>query len=218
MEITAYKMHVGGRLVGARDGATLDSTDPATGATWATIPDAGAEDVDAAVRAARAAFEDPAWRGITASERGRLLLRLADLVEEHADRLGRIESRDNGKLLRETAAQAKALGRWYRFFGGLADKLDGTRPPDRLPLRRELHACASLSASSPRSPRGTRRCCCATWKLAPALAAGNTVVAKPQRVHLGVAARARRAVRGGGLPARRAQRRHRAGCRRPARR
>src|SRR5690349_16245318 len=111
-----YRMLIGGERVTAEGDRVLDSIDPATGIVWAQIPDASAADVDRAVAAARAAFEDPAWAGLTATARGLLLLRLADLTDEHADELARIETRDNGKLLRETSAQARALGRWFRFF------------------------------------------------------------------------------------------------------
>ena len=174
----AFLMHIAGDDVPAADGRTLDSVDPATGEIWATIPAATGADVESAVAAARRAFADTAWAGLTASARGRLLLRLADLVEDRADALARIETRDNGKLLRETRAQAAALGRWYRFFGGLADKLDGSVPPIDV---------ASVVNFTVREPVGVVAAIApwnsplllATWKLAPALAAGNTIVAKP---------------------------------------
>src|SRR5215218_1241858 len=124
-QLQAYRMHIGGRWEDAASGATLESANPVTGAAWSTIPDAGPEDVDRAVAAARAALIDPAWAGLTPSARGLFLLRLADLIEEHAPELGAVETRDNGKLLKEMSAQAKALARWYRFFGGLADKIEG---------------------------------------------------------------------------------------------
>lgn len=173
-----YLMHIGGAAVAAAGGRTLDSIDPTTGETWARVPDASAADVNAAVAAARAAFRDPAWAGLTASARGRLLLRLADLVEAHAGELAWTETRDNGKLLRETGAQAQALSRWYRFFGGLADKIDGSVPPIDFPsvinftVREPVGVVAAIAPWN--SPL-----LLATWKLAPALAAGNTVVAKP---------------------------------------
>jgi aldehyde dehydrogenase (NAD+) len=176
--VTEYRMVIGGQAVAAADGRTLDSVDPATGETWARIPDATAEDVDRAVTAARTALHDPAWAGLTASARGRLLTDLAALIDEEADGLARIETRDNGKLLRETSAQAHALGRWYRYFGGLADKIEGTVPPIDFPtvvnftVREPVGVVAAIAPWN--SPL-----LLATWKLAPALAAGNTVVAKP---------------------------------------
>jgi acyl-CoA reductase-like NAD-dependent aldehyde dehydrogenase len=174
----AYRMWIGGTWEDAASGATLASENPATGEAWASIPDAGAEDVDRAVAAARAALVDPAWAGLTPSARGVLLLRLADLIEEHAPELGAVETRDNGKLLKEMAAQALALARWYRFFGGLADKIEGQVTAIDQPtvfnytLREPVGVIAALAPWN--SPL-----LLATWKLAPALAAGNTVVVKP---------------------------------------
>jgi aldehyde dehydrogenase (NAD+) len=173
-----YEMWIGGAWTAAADGRTLESVNPATGEPWARIPDASPEDVDRAVAAARAALADPAWGGLTPTARGRLLLRLADLIEEHADELGDVETRDNGKLLKEMRGQAAALARWYRFFGGLADKIEGTVPAIDQPtvfnytLREPVGVIAALAPWN--SPL-----LLATWKLAPALAAGNAVVVKP---------------------------------------
>jgi (Z)-2-((N-methylformamido)methylene)-5-hydroxybutyrolactone dehydrogenase len=174
----AYRLWIGGAWEDAVSGATLRSENPMTGEAWASIPDAGPEDVDRAVAAARAALIDPAWAGLTPSARGVLLLRLADLIDEHAPELGAVETRDNGKLLKEMAAQAKALGRWYRFFGGLADKVEGQVTAIDQPtvfnytLREPVGVVAAVAPWN--SPL-----LLATWKLAPALAAGNTVVVKP---------------------------------------
>ncbi len=173
-----YRMYIGGAWVDAASGATLESSNPMTGVAWSTIPDAGEEDVDRAVGSARAAFEDPAWAELTPSDRGRLLLRLADLIEGEAEHLGAVETRDNGKLYKEMSAQAKALARWYRFFGGLADKIEGQVTAIDQPtvlnytLREPVGVIAAVAPWN--SPL-----LLATWKLAPALAAGNTVVVKP---------------------------------------
>jgi acyl-CoA reductase-like NAD-dependent aldehyde dehydrogenase len=171
-----YRMLVGGEWVeGER---TFQSSSPTTGAAWAEIPEAGADGVERAVAAARAAFEGDAWSSLTATARGTLLLRLADIIDLHAERLAEVESLDNGKLLRETTGQAKALSRWYRFYGGLADKLEGTLPAMDMPTvlsyisREPVGVVAAIAAWN--SPLML-----ASWKIAPALAAGNTVVAKP---------------------------------------
>ena len=176
--VTEYQMVIGGQSVPAAGGRTLDSVDPATGDTWARIPDATPEDVDRAVAAARAALRDPAWAGLTASARGRLLTDLAALVDEEADALARIETRDNGKLLREMSAQAHALGRWYRYFGGLADKIEGSVPPIDFPSVMNFTVREPVGVVAAIAPWNSPLLL-ATWKLAPALAAGNTVVAKP---------------------------------------
>jgi aldehyde dehydrogenase (NAD+) len=115
---------IGGRNLPASDGMTMDVLSPADGALFARIAAGTAEDVDAAVRAARAAL-DGAWGRLTATERGRLLMRLAGMVEAHADELATLESRDNGKPLRQARADAVALARYFEFYGSAADKLHG---------------------------------------------------------------------------------------------
>jgi aldehyde dehydrogenase (NAD+) len=177
-ELQRYQMWVGGEWCDASGAATIESANPATGQAWALIPDASASDVDRAVNAARTALTDPAWGGLTPSARGLLLLRLADLIEASAEHLATVETRDNGKLLKEMRAQAGALARWYRFFGGMADKIEGTVPAIDQPtvlnytLREPVGVVAALAPWN--SPL-----LLATWKLAPALAAGNTMVVKP---------------------------------------
>ena len=96
-----YDHYIGGRQARPASGAYLASEDPYTGEAWAEIARGNADDVDAAVRAAKSAFNDPAWSGITASKRAALLRKLADLVIEAAPRLAQIEQRDNGKLAAE---------------------------------------------------------------------------------------------------------------------
>lgn len=171
-------MLVDGRLRPARGGSVLEMRDPTTGVIWAIVPDATDADIDDAVGAARRTFSDSEWARLTPYERGRLLTRLADLVESYADQLGFDETRDNGKLLRETTAQARFAGRIYRYYAGLADKLDGRLPTmddaDILDyeVRTPVGVCALLIAwNSPMQLLAN--------KLAPALAAGNTVVVKP---------------------------------------
>ena len=176
--LAGYLNTVGGRQVAAADGATLDSYDPFTGEAWAAIPRCNAGDVDAAVGAARRAFDDPAWRGLTPSARGKLLVRLADLIAVEAERLAAIEVRDNGKLISEMSAQLRYIPEWYRYFGGLADKIEGSV----LPIDK-----SGMHAHTRREPLGVIACITpwnsplllGAWKLAPALAAGNTAVVKP---------------------------------------
>jgi aldehyde dehydrogenase (NAD+) len=115
---------IGGRNLPASDGAMLDVLSPVDGSLFARIASGTAADVDAAVRAARAAFEG-AWGRLTATERGRLLMRLAVAVETRVDELGELESRDNGKPLRQAKADAVALARYFEFYGSAADKLHG---------------------------------------------------------------------------------------------
>ena len=173
----AYAMLVGGDRLAAEGGRTLPAWNPYTGEQIDTIPDATAADVGQAVQAARHAF-DTTWRKVPGGERARLMHRLADLIDSRADELGRLETLDNGKLLKETAAQARFAAKNYRFFAGYADKLYGRTVPLDSPgmfdytLRQPVGVAALVTAwNSPMQLLAN--------KLAPALAAGCTVVIKP---------------------------------------
>jgi (Z)-2-((N-methylformamido)methylene)-5-hydroxybutyrolactone dehydrogenase len=176
-ETRRYEMLVGGEWVEARSGKTFESVNPYTGRVWATAPEAGEEDVDRAVRAAREAFDEGPWGGMTGTERARLMRRLAELIAENAESLAVVETTDNGKLLREMGGQMKALPEWYYYFAGAADKIQGDTIPSHNPdffvyTRRE--PIGVVGAIVPwNSPL-----LLLTWKLAPALAAGCTLVAK----------------------------------------
>jgi len=180
-EPEAYRMHVDGESRAAADGDRLSVTYPYTGEVWATVPDAAAADVDEAVAAARRCFESDEWQSLTATDRGELLYALADLLEEHVDELGRIGTLSNGKLHREMHGQAGGLPKWYRYYAGLADKIDGRTLPveDRRMFNFTLREpYGVVGAVTPwNSPLMLL-----TYKLAPAIAAGNTVVAKPSEV------------------------------------
>jgi aldehyde dehydrogenase (NAD+) len=177
-DLVDYHNTVGGQRAPATDGRTFESYDPYRGQPWATIPRCTPSDVDAAVACARDAFYAPAWRGLTPTARGKLLLRLSELVSQEAERLAAIEVRDNGKLMQEMVTQLRYIPEWYRYFGGLADKLQG----GVLPIDK-----TGMHAYTRREPLGVVACITPwnspllllTWKLAPALAAGNTVVIKP---------------------------------------
>jgi acyl-CoA reductase-like NAD-dependent aldehyde dehydrogenase len=157
--------------------ASFESLNPATGEAWALMPRAGAADVDRAVRSAHRAFSDPAWRELTATQRGKLLYRLADLVAANAQTLAELETADTGKIIRETSAQIAYVAEYYRYFAGLADKLLGAHLPIDKPdmevwLRRE--PIGVVAAVVP----WNSQLFLAAVKLAPALAAGCTVVLK----------------------------------------
>lgn len=173
-----YRMLVGGKWVDSSGQAAFASEDPYLGEAWTEVPRANVADVDAAVAAARTAFAAPAWGGLTASRRGALLLRLADLIAAEADSLAEIETRDNGKLIAEMGKQLHYVPEWYRYFGGLADKIEGRvipiDKPDVLNFTREEPLGVVAAITPWNSPLML-----AAWKLAPALAAGNTVVWKP---------------------------------------
>ncbi|EPX83698.1 NAD-dependent aldehyde dehydrogenase [Rubellimicrobium thermophilum DSM 16684] len=170
-----FQHYIDGRF---EDGsASFESLDPATGEPWALMPEARAEDVDRAVRAAHRAFHASEWAGLTATARGRLLLRLADLVQTAAPRLAQLETRDTGKIIRETSAQIAYVAEYYRYYAGLADKIEGAHLPIDKPdmevwLRRE--PVGVVAAIVP----WNSQLFLSAVKLGPALAAGCTVVLK----------------------------------------
>ncbi|MFN8217833.1 MAG: aldehyde dehydrogenase family protein [Solirubrobacterales bacterium] len=176
-DIRSYAMLIGGEWVTAAAGGERDSVDPANGLPWATVPEAGAEDVDRAVAAARQALRGD-WGQVLPRQRGRLLARLADLIEANAETLVEAEVRDNGKTISEVSAQYRLLPEWYRYFGELADKIDGAV----LPRERQdmltytlIEPVGVVAAITPWNSPGLQ----VAFKAAPALAAGNTVVLKP---------------------------------------
>jgi acyl-CoA reductase-like NAD-dependent aldehyde dehydrogenase len=172
------RMLIAGEWCDAASGETFESFNPFTGKAWARVPRAGVADVDRAVKSARNAFEDPSWRSLNATERGKLLYRLGDLVAARADELAALETRDNGKLINEMSAQLHYMPEWFRYFGGLADKVEGRVIPIDRPgmfnytLEEPLGVVAAITPWNSPLMLGA-------WKLAPALAAGNTFVWKP---------------------------------------
>lgn len=173
-----YRMLIGGEWHGSTSGNWIDTDNPYTGKPWAQVPRGTPEDVERAVAAARTAFRSPAWRGVSATERGAMLRRLGDCIAREADRLASIETRDNGKLITEMRGQLRYIPQWYYYFAGLADKLEGRvipiDKPDVLNFTFEEPMGVVAAITPWNSPL-----LLATWKLAPALAAGNTVVWKP---------------------------------------
>ena len=177
-DLEKHRLFIGGTWIDPSRGEWFETFDPYTARPWALIPRATAEDADRAVIAAKTAFTSGPWPNMTATARGALLRKLGDLVARDADQLARIETRDNGKLILEMRAQMRYLPQWYYFFGGLADKVEGSVVPiDRAGAfaYTRLEPLGVVVAITPwNSPL-----LLATWKLAPALAAGNTVVLKP---------------------------------------
>jgi aldehyde dehydrogenase (NAD+) len=171
------RLFIGGQWVLPHSGNHIESIDPSTEEVWASIAEADEQDVDDAVAAARDALQGPWATTITPTQRGALLYRLAELLRRDADTLAEIESRDNGKPVRDTRGEMHRAADWFTFFAGAADKVRGAQ----VPVSETVHAYtrrqpvgvvgAILPWNSPIS--------LASWKLAPALAAGNTVVMKP---------------------------------------
>ena len=178
LEGSRQNLFIGGAFVEPESGIYIPSYDPTNGEAWYQLADANEADIDKAVRAARAALVNPAWRRMTQTDRGKLVRRLAELVIEHADELAMIETRDNGKLLKEMLAQMRAMPDAYTYFAGMADKLQGdTIPVNKLDMmnfnmREPLGVIAMITPWN--SPLMLL-----TGTLAPCLAIGNTVVIKP---------------------------------------
>jgi acyl-CoA reductase-like NAD-dependent aldehyde dehydrogenase len=175
MALPRFQLYIDGAFVDAAE--TFESRDPATGRAWAVMPAASEADVNRAVEAADRAFHDPSWASLTATQRGKLLSKLGDLVATHAGRLAELETRDTGKIIRETQAQIGYVAEYYRYFGGLADKVEGVHLPIDKPdmevyLRRE--PIGVVAAIVP----WNSQLFLSAVKLGPALAAGCTVVLK----------------------------------------
>ena len=176
--LNQYQMFINGQWVEAHNGDRFDSLNPANAQPWASFPHAQEADVDAAVRAAQNAFENPAWRNLHATARGKLLRKLGDLIAANKERLAQLETNDNGKLIRETMGQIGYMPEFFYYYAGQADKLEG----QTLPLDK-----ADMFAYTTHEPLGVVAAII-PWnspmyltavKLAPALAAGNTLVLKP---------------------------------------
>lgn len=173
-----YKMYINNEWLDASSGETFASINPYTGESWTQIPRANNDDVNKAVNAAYEAFKEGEWRTITPTARGKYLHKLADLIEENAEKIAEIEVRDNGKLYSEMLLQLKYLPEHFRYFGGLADKIEGHVPPIDKPELFNYNRYEPLGVVACIVPWNSPLLI-TTWKIAPALAAGNTVVIKP---------------------------------------
>ena len=176
----SYQLLIGGRFADAASGKTFDDLNPSTGDILARVAEADEEDVSRAVAAARSAFEDGPWSRMSGAERGKILLRIAELLERDADLIARLESQDNGRPIRETSAQSTIVSRWYRYFAGWADKIEGETIPVQGPylnytVRVPLGVVGQITPWN-------HPLLIATKKIAPALATGNTIVLKPSEL------------------------------------
>ncbi len=176
-----FKLYIDGEFCEASDGGTLESINPATSLPWASSACATEADVERAVQAAHRALHEGPWAQMSATERGRLLFRLADAVADAADRLGQLETTDSGKLAAETKAQSAYVADYYRYYGGLADKIQGSTLPIDKPDMHVFTTREPIGVVAAIVPWNAQMFLSAT-KLGPALAAGNTVVIKASEV------------------------------------
>ncbi|MGY4099346.1 aldehyde dehydrogenase family protein [Nocardia sp. R16R-3T] len=173
------KLLIDGRWVSARSDAEFETHDPATGESLGTVADAGEADVDAAVAAARRALTDPAWRSLVPAARARLLWKVADLIDQNVEELARLETRDQGQPLQvATTVSLTMAAEVFRYYAGWCTKIEGKTSAVSIPntmhyTRREpIGVCALITPWN-------FPLMIAAWKLAPALACGNTVILKP---------------------------------------
>jgi aldehyde dehydrogenase (NAD+) len=172
------KLFIGGKWVDSASGKTYPTINPATAEPLTRIADGDARDADAAVQAARRAFESPAWAEMSASDRGKILWKIGDLIDKYNEELGTLETLDNGKPIFESCqVDMPMVAEVFRYFAGWATKIHGETVPVRGPflqytLREPIGVVAAIVPWN-------FPLLLASWKVAPALAAGNTVVLKP---------------------------------------
>ena len=176
-DIKSYQMLINGDWVDAADGGTFDSVNPTTGEIWSRVPEATEADVNRAVETAHHAFTKGPWAKMTPTERGKCLRKLGDLLADQSEGLGRTESVDTGKMLKETRWQAKYIAEFFHFFAGCADKVSGETLPIDKPDMFVFTKREPLGVVAAVVPWNSQLFLVAV-KLGPALAAGNTVVLK----------------------------------------
>lgn len=181
VKLPDYGNYVAGQQVPSLSGKRFVSINPTTGKEWGHFADSSGDDVDRAVRSAHTAYSDGPWSTLSPTRRGRLLMKWGEAIAAEADRIGRIETGQNGKLLAEMGTQARVVLDWLYYYGGLADKVEGAVIPlDRTSvlnytLREPLGVVGVIV------PWNSPTFITVEW-VAPALAAGNTVVIKPSEV------------------------------------
>ena len=172
-----YQLFIDGQFVDAESGKTFKTPNPATGETFAEVAEADKADVDKAVAAARKAFEGK-WSKMSARDRGRMIYKLSQLIEAHAAELAELETMDNGKPIKEsTYIDLPGVVENFEYFAGWSTKIEGETIPVpgqmfNYTLREPVGVCGQIIPWN-------FPLLMAAWKLAPALAAGNTVVLKP---------------------------------------
>ena len=175
-KLKQYKMFIDGEWVDSETKKTFETLNPENNKPWAVVPEASANDVDKAVKAAQRAF-DGEWPKLLPRERGKYLRAIADKLRKNAKLLGEIETIDTGKLFRETKKQANYIAEYYDYYAGMADKVEGTVLPIDKPNIQAITTRVPIGVIAAIIPWNSQMLLTVT-KLAPALAMGNTVVIK----------------------------------------
>jgi acyl-CoA reductase-like NAD-dependent aldehyde dehydrogenase len=175
-KIQNFKMFIDGQWVNSESNKTIETLNPENNEVWATVPEANEKDVDKAVRAAQKAFEK-SWANLHPRDRAKYLRSLANQLRNNAEHLGTIETKDTGKIFRETKTQANYIAEYYDYFAGLADKVEGTVVPIDKPDMQVITTRIPIGVVAAIIPWNSQMLLTAV-KLAPALAMGNTVVIK----------------------------------------
>jgi len=175
-KIQNFKMFIDGQWADSESGKTIETLNPENNEVWATVPEASTKDVDKAVKAAQRAFEN-SWANLHPRDRAKYLRSLANQLRENAEHLGTIETKDTGKIFRETKTQANYIAEYYDYFAGLADKVEGTVVPIDKPDMQVTTTRMPIGVVAVIIPWNSQMLLTAV-KLAPALAMGNTVVIK----------------------------------------
>ncbi|MGB1238319.1 MAG: aldehyde dehydrogenase, partial [Pseudomonadales bacterium] len=172
-----FQLLIDGQWVEGSEGQVMASENPANGEQWATFACASKDDVDRAVKAARRNLQEGPWANMNATARGALLYKLAELVEANAASLGEIETTDSGKLAAETVSQSRYVASYYRYYAGLADKVEGNTLPIDKPDMHVFTTPVPIGVVAAVVPWNAQMFLTAS-KLGPALAAGCTVILK----------------------------------------
>jgi acyl-CoA reductase-like NAD-dependent aldehyde dehydrogenase len=173
----AHQLVIGGTRVDAANGATFDVDEPASGKAMATVAEASEEDARRAVEAARRAFDEGPWPTTPATIRGRVLMKVAELVRERLEDIAALEARNGGKPISDARGEIGAVAAYFEYWGGAANKIFGETIPVQDPgldatIREPVGVCALITPWN-------FPLLISTWKIAPALACGNTIVVKP---------------------------------------
>ena len=175
-KIQKFQMYIDGQWVNSESGKTIETLNPENNEVWATVPEASIKDIDKAVRAAQTAFEK-SWSNLHPRDRAKHLRSLAKQLRDNSEHLGTVETKDTGKIFRETKTQANYIAEYYDYFAGLADKVEGTVVPIDKPDMQVTTTRIPIGVVAAIIPWNSQMLLTAV-KLAPALAMGNTVVIK----------------------------------------